>query len=322
MTGGELEGPPERLAAPARPRAIVAFGTLALDSVETRAGSAHDLPGGSALYFALAASLLAPVHVVGVVGDDYPPSCLAGLQRRGVDVSGVRRAPGRTMRWRARYSDDLRARLTLSSDRGVASTSRPIVPAPATRAPVAFLGSTDPRHQTDVLDHLDGPDLVALDTMVHWIQERPTELCDLVGRADVLFVNETEARALGRDEHLSASVASIRRMGPAWVVVKLGRAGARAYGPEGTISVPAADVTDVQDPTGSGDAFAGGVVGYLGGTAALDTVAFRTALRFGAAAASFAIEGFGTGGLEDASTERLLERAGRVRVLPRSRRSP
>jgi sugar/nucleoside kinase (ribokinase family) len=311
-TGEARPRPP----APGRRRRILAFGTLALDSVDTPEGSGRDLPGGSALYFSLGASLLAPVVLVGVVGDDFPPSCLDWLDERGVDVTGIRRERGPTMRWRARYAPDFGTRQTLATDRGVAATVQPVVPSTGARAPVAFLGSTDPRLQSRVLAQLEDPELLAVDTMAHWIEERSAELRGLIARAQLLFVNETEARTLGRADDLAASVGSIRGAGPPWVVVKLGRAGARAFGPGCVLSVAPARVGGVQDPTGAGDAFAGGVMGHLAGAASVDPDSMGAALRFGAAAASLAIERFGVLGFQDADTAELTARARRLTPLP------
>jgi sugar/nucleoside kinase (ribokinase family) len=306
-----------RPSAPERAGHVMAFGTLALDTVETSEGSGEDVPGGSALYFSLAASLLAPVSMVGVIGEDFPPWCLEALHDRDVDTSGVRQEPGPTMRWRARYAPGFRTRETLWTDRGVAGEARPVVPAEAARAEVAFLGSTDPGLQAHVLAQMKGPTLVALDTMSHWIEERPQQLRGLVSTAQAVFLNEAEARALGGPGDLPASAESIRRLGPTWVVVKMGAEGALAFGPGGAVSVPPPAGGTVRDPTGAGDAFAGGVVGYLAGARSLHPAALETALCFGTAAASLAIERFGTLGLTDADTAELVARARRVTPLPK-----
>lgn len=317
--GGQPPAPPP--VAPDEARHVLASGTMALDTVDGPSGSGRDLPGGSALYFSLAASLLAPVRLIGIVGTDFPRSCLDGLRGRGVDTTGVRREMGPTMRWRARYSHDFRTRRTLFTDRGVAAHASPIVPPEAAASEVVFLGSTDPDHQAQVLDQTDRPTLVAVDTMTHWIEERPARLQGLVSRAHVLFLTRAEAQALGGKLDLTEAADSIRMRGPSWVVAKLGADGARAFGPQCTLAVPAAPADDVRDPTGAGDAFAGGVVGYLAGAPSLDASVLETALRFGAAAASLAIERLGTSGLEGGDTAELVSRAAKVRPLPPKGRS-
>jgi sugar/nucleoside kinase (ribokinase family) len=274
-------------------RSILAYGTIAVDHVETPAGSAAGQLGGSAIYFAAAASVLARLWVVGVVGTDFPMTELDFLRRRDVDLSGIRVVSGSTMTWHARYSDDLENRVTLDSRPGVAAEARPVVPPAARAAPIVFLGSFDPVLQGLVLDQAHQPELVALDTMSHWIERSRRELDAVLCRSQIVFLNEAEARMLGGGKTLDEAAVGILAKGPRWVIVKLGRAGAVAFGPGAPLSVGGCTVESPVDPTGAGDAFAGGVLGALARSSRLDPDSVARALRVGNATGSLAVEGFG-----------------------------
>ncbi|MEQ9401248.1 MAG: PfkB family carbohydrate kinase [Longimicrobiales bacterium] len=287
---------------------IVAVGTVALDAVETPGGSVVEAPGGSAPYFAAAAFRYAPVSIVGVVGSDWPDAALAPLVERGVDVDGVRRVDGTTFRWHARY-DAEGTRTTVSADRGVTVRTPPSLQ-PAHRDPAAlFLGSTDPSVQADVLEQVGTPGLVVLDSMGHWIETRRPDLLELLRRTDVLVLNDEELRALGRHADPGAAAAEILSVGLAWLVVKDGPRGARLYGAvdnreggplEPVATVPAQRVDPVVDPTGAGDAFAGGLVGFLvqqGGPAALNAGTLEAAMTEGARTGAAAVRSFSFDGL-------------------------
>jgi sugar/nucleoside kinase (ribokinase family) len=268
---------------------IVGAGTVALDTVETPEGSVHEAPGGSALYFAAAAARLRPVAIVGVTGEDFPTAPLDGLAERGVDVSGVLRLPYPTFRWHARY-DGSGNRDVVSVHRGGIVSMAPVVP-PRFRDPeILFLGSTDPVMQGRVLEQAGAPGLVVLDTMPHWILSRRAELVALLARVRILLLNEDEARLLGGADGEPAAAERIRILGPAWVVVKRGSRGACAYGADGRIEVDAVPVARVVDPTGAGDAFAGGLVVSLAGAGPRRSIvtpeALRTASEMGALAVS------------------------------------
>lgn len=245
----------------ATPR-ILGVGTVALDTVETPWGSVRDAPGGSALYFAAAASTLAPVAVVGVTGDDFPAEPLARLAARGVDVSGITRHPHPTFRWHARYDASGRREI-LSVHRGGILDQVPRVPSALRDPDLLFLGSTHPRAQAKVLEEAGAPGLVLLDTMPHWIREARGDLTGILRRVDVLLVSGDEARMLGGAEDEEDAAGTILGMGPRWVVVTRGAAGARAYGAGGRVAVEAVPAHRVVDPTGAGDAFAGGVAATL-----------------------------------------------------------
>lgn len=294
---------------------VLAVGTLGLDSVETPAGAATDVPGGSALYFAAGAlhawrrgrDRVEPggggdadgrrsprLAVVGVVGDDYPDAPLRRLAAAGVDVTGVARRPGPSFRWKVRYGPDLASRETLETNRGTTLGVVPQVPEPLSRPAVTFLGSTDPSVQHAVLEQLDDPGVVVADTMEHWIRGRRSDLEAVLARTRVLLVNEEECAFLGGNPVPLLAARVIRALGPEWVVVKRGARGALALSDAGEISVPAVPVEAPVDPTGAGDAFAGGLVAALvggswrtapgGGTAegvTLDAGTLRRALAAG-----------------------------------------
>jgi len=275
---------------------ILGLGTLALDTVETPTGAVHEVPGGSALYFASAASALAPVAVVGVTGADFPVEPLARLRARGVDVSGIVRLDQPTFRWHARY-DGSGHREVLSVHRGAAVRTVPEVPASLHDPAVLFLGSTDPEVQLGVLERAGTPGVVVLDTMPHWIRDGPRQLSALLSRVDVLLVNQEELELLGGDEEEAKAVAAVRAAGPAWVVVTLGAGGARAHGQGVTLHVDAIAVGRVVDPTGAGDAFAGGLVASLAEAGDLSAEVMRRALRAGVEMGARAVSAFSLEGL-------------------------
>ncbi len=294
---------------------ILALGTLTLDTVETPDGRSDGAPGGSALYFAAAAGLLAPVRVLGVVGDDFPGDALDRLRARGADTRGVARRAGATMSWHARYGPGMEERTTLAADRGVLERWSPEVPAAWRQTPIVFLGSTDPRLQAAVLEEARAAArLVVADSMAHWIRDRRSEVEEVAGRADVFLASEEECRLLGDDDRTEEAAARIRDLGPRWVVVKRGPRGATLLGEDDDLAMPAYPVSDVVDPTGAGDAFAGGLVGWLAREREPEPDA-RTLLRAlaaGAAAASFAVADFSVRGLEAADRDSLLERLERI----------
>jgi len=297
-------------------RTILAVGTLALDTVETPAGRVRDALGGSATYFSAAASMLAPVRVVGVVGEDYPVERLAFLERRGVDLAGVTRSHGASFRWSVRYGPDLAHRETLSANRGVTLGTPPRVPAGWRRAWAVFLGSTDPSVQAAVLGGVSAVDLVALDTMRHWIADRRRDVEALLPATRLFLANEEEVMLLGGGgggasfpAGLGGASAAIRARGPEWVVVKRGAAGATAFGPGVQIDVPAAVVGGVVDPTGAGDAFAGGLLGHLAREGTQGAEAMERALRYGAVAGAMAVASFLVDRLRDADAGELARYA-------------
>jgi sugar/nucleoside kinase (ribokinase family) len=278
---------------------VLVVGSVALDSVETPFGKADNVIGGSANFFSASASHLAPVQVVGVVGNDYPLAQLEPLVRRGVDFAGVERADGPSFRWRGRYRHDLNVAETLETHLGVFSNFHPKIPEQFRDAPFVFLGNIDPRLQLDVLDQVHEPKLVACDTMNFWIESRRPELLALLERVDAITLNDGEARQLTEQFNLVKAARWIMDRGPKLVIIKKGEHGAFMFTPASVFFAPAYPLEEVFDPTGAGDSFAGGFMGYLAHTGDIGEESLRRAVVYGSAMGSFAVEKF--------SVNRLLE---------------
>ncbi|HSJ25462.1 MAG TPA: PfkB family carbohydrate kinase [Longimicrobiales bacterium] len=272
---------------------LLVVGSVALDSIETPFGTAHDALGGSATYFSAAASLYCQVQLVGVVGSDFPEHDLAFLEERGVDLSGLERAEGESFRWSGVYSYDLNSRETLETRLGVFADFQPKIPAGFRDAEWIFLGNIDPVLQLDVLEQVRRPRLVAADTMNFWISGRRDELLRLLPRVDVLLVNDSEARELSGDHNLLRAARWIQERGPSMVVVKKGEHGAILFTREFAFFAPGYPLEEVFDPTGAGDAFAGGFMGYLARAQSVEPDDLRRAMIYGSAMGSFAVEKFG-----------------------------
>ena len=272
---------------------LLVVGSVALDSIFTPFGETADALGGSAVYFAVAGSLLHPVQVVGVVGGDFPVHELEALAGRGIDWSGVERAEGESFRWKGKYSYDLQSRETLETRLGVFADFQPKIPAEFRAAEYVFLGNIDPELQIGVLDQVQQPKLVVCDTMNYWIQGKRSALLDLLARVDLLMVNDSEARELSGDWNIHRAGRWILAHGPSRVVIKQGEYGALLIEQTRTFYVPAFPLETVFDPTGAGDAFAGGFMAYLARTGSLTEDNIRRAMVYGAAMGSYAVEQFG-----------------------------
>lgn len=281
------------------PSTVLVVGSVALDSVETPFGRADDVLGGSGTFFSSSASHFAPVQLVGVVGDDYPVEKLAPLAARGVDLSGLEQTTGSSFRWRGRYRHDLNAAETLETHLGVFSNFRPKIPEQFRNAPFVFLANIDPRLQLQVLEQVNKPRLVACDTMNFWIESRRPELVELLGHVDLITLNDGEARQLTEQTNLIKAARWIMDKGPRFVLIKKGEHGAFMFTRESIFFAPAYPLEDVFDPTGAGDSFAGGFIGYLASTGDLSERSMRRAVVVGSAMGSFAVEKF--------SNARLME---------------
>lgn len=278
---------------------VLVVGSVALDSVETPFGKADEVVGGSGTFFAASASHFCPVQLVGVVGSDYPVHKLDPLRARNVDLAGVEQANGESFRWRGRYRHDLNAAETLETRLGVFSQFRPKIPEGFRQAPYVFLANIDPRLQLEVLKQVERPKLVACDTMNFWIESRRSDLLELLKHVDVILLNDGEARQLTEHSNLVKAARWILQRGPKYVVIKKGEHGAFMFTSSTVFFAPAYPLEDVFDPTGAGDSFAGGFIGYLARTGQLDDAHFRRAVVHGSTMGSFAVERF--------SVQRLLE---------------
>ena len=271
---------------------ILVVGSVALDSVETPFGTAERVIGGSGVFFSAAASLLCPVRLVGVVGDDYPFEKLDFLSERGVDLSGVERAEGESFFWSGRYTYDLNSRDTLETRLGVFGDFKPRVPEAFKDSRYVFLGNIDPVLQMEVLDQVREPAAVVCDTMNYWIEGSREALVELLNRVDILMVNDAEARQLAEDHNLLRAARWIQERGPRFVVVKKGEHGAILFGPDWMFFVPGYPLEVIFDPTGAGDAFAGGFVGHMASVDSQEPDDLRRAMVYGSVMGSFAVESF------------------------------
>ena len=287
---------------------LLVVGSVALDSIHTPFGETADALGGSAVYFSVAGALLSRVHVVGVIGDDYPVHELERLAPRGIDWSGVERAAGESFRWKGKYSYDLQSRETLETRLGVFAQFQPRLPTSLHAAKFVFLGNIDPELQHSVLDQVASPTLVVCDTMNYWIQSKKPTLMELLRRVDILMVNDGEARELSGDWNIHRAGRWILAQGPKRVVIKQGEFGALLIEPGRTFYVPAFPLEEVFDPTGAGDAFAGGFMGYLARSRMADSDHLRRAMVYGAAMGSFAVSQFGIKGFDGVTTVDVEQR--------------
>jgi sugar/nucleoside kinase (ribokinase family) len=274
---------------------ILVVGSVAYDTVETPFGRAERVLGGSASFFAVAASFFVPVNLVGVVGEDFGEEQLAAFRGRDVDLEGLERVAGKTFHWGGKYSFDLNARETIFTHLNVFEAFKPKIPGKYRRSEHVFLGNIDPVLQRDVLDQVERPRLVACDTMNFWIERKPEELRKTLERVDVLLINDAEARQLSGEWNMVKAARAIHAMGPRVLVMKKGEHGVLMFTEEASFAAPAYPLEEVFDPTGAGDTFAGGFLGYLAsqaGGGALDGTALRRAVIMGSTLASFCVEAF------------------------------
>jgi sugar/nucleoside kinase (ribokinase family) len=291
--------------------AILVVGSVALDSVETPFGKADNVLGGSGTFFSASASHLSPVQLVGVIGSDYPLSSLQeAFKNRPVDLAGLEQMEGASFRWRGRYRHDLNSAETLETHLGVFSNFSPKIPDQFRNAPFVFLGNIDPRLQLDVLTQVSKPKLVACDTMNFWIESRRPDLLKLLERVDLITLNDAEARQLTEQFNLVKAAKWIMAKGPKLVVIKKGEHGAFLFTESSIFFAPAYPLESVFDPTGAGDSFAGGFIGYLARSGDLSEANLRRAVIHGSAMGSFAVEKFSINRLIEITPEDIRKRVG------------
>ncbi|MEE8061785.1 MAG: PfkB family carbohydrate kinase [Gemmatimonadales bacterium] len=287
---------------------LLVVGSIALDSVSTPFGETADALGGSAVFFSVAGSLLHPVRVVGVVGNDYPIAELERWSKRGVDWSAVERVDGESFRWKGKYSYDLQNRETLETRLGVFADFQPKVADDMRDAEYVFLGNIDPELQLGVLDQIRNPKLVACDTMNYWIHSKREVLLKLLSRIDVLMVNDSEARELSGDWNVYRAARWILDQGPKMAVIKQGEYGAVLVDRESTFYIPAYPLEEVFDPTGAGDAFAGGFMAHLARSDDISPENVRRAMVYGSAMGSFAVESFSVNRFHEIGSAEVTDR--------------
>ncbi len=307
---------------------LVVVGSVALDDISTAEESRTNILGGSASYFSVGASLLAPVKLVAVVGSDFPEEHIRLFESRGVDLMGLQRIEGKTFHWAGRYAKDFTSRESLATDLNVFAEFDPVLPDSYRDADHVFLANIHPTLQNKVLDQLSAPRFVAADTMNYWIEGTPEELARLLPRLDLLLINDEEVRQLGGTSSITASARKVLDKGPKALVVKRGEHGASLYHAQGTFHLPAATVDRVRDPTGAGDTFASGFMGYLAGRVPGKPTFedLKQALAVGTALASFAVEDFSLQRLVDLPLDKVYQRyqslAQSIRFVPIESLSP
>jgi len=272
---------------------ILVVGSVAFDTIETPHGTAEEVLGGSASYFAVAASYFAPVKLVAVIGEDFPKQERDFLASRDIDLTGLTVAKGKTFRWTGRYHEDMNLRDTLDLQLNVFSDFSPVLPASYRDAPFVFLANINPGLQGGVLDQLTSPPrMVACDTIGHWIEGARSELAALLKRVDLFVINDEEARLLSGERNVVRAARNILDMGPRSLLIKRGEYGVLSFSPNSIFAVPAYPLEEVFDPTGAGDSFAGGFLGYLAQVNDLSEASVRKAIVYGSVVASFVVEDF------------------------------
>ena len=272
--------------------AIVVVGSVAFDSIETPKGSREMALGGSANFFSISASHFAPVNLVAVVGDDFPQDHIEKLNAKGIGTEGLQRAAGKTFHWRGRYADDLNEAQTLATDLNVFADFNPDLPQKYKESDTVFLANIDPVLQRSVFEQVENPSLVALDTMNFWIEGKNADLKTTLEKIDMLFVNDTEAKMLAGAETIVQAARKIQEMGPKTVVIKRGEYGAMLFHGDDMAFCPAYPLDEVFDPTGAGDTFAGGFLGWLDKRGEVSSQTLREALLVGTVMASYVVEDF------------------------------
>jgi sugar/nucleoside kinase (ribokinase family) len=294
---------------------LLVVGSIALDSVETPFGRREEVLGGSATYFSTAASFFTPVRLVATVGEDFPGEHVAFLQGRGVDVAGLERRPGRTFRWKGRYEFDLNQAHTLDTQLNVFADFEPVLPPPYRDSSHVFLGNIDPDLQRRVLDQVRGPRFVAADTMNFWITSKRESLLRTLKRVDMLFVNDAEVRQLADEPNVVKAARKVLSLGPRSLVVKRGEYGALLFSGDHVFACCAYPLAALADPTGAGDTFAGGFMGYLARSGREDIDVLRRAIVMGGVLASFNVESFSLDRLRTLTREEIRARFGEFRKL-------
>jgi sugar/nucleoside kinase (ribokinase family) len=295
---------------------LLVVGSVAFDAIETPFGKVDRTLGGAASYFALAASHFSPVRLVAVVGEDFSKKDEAVFKGRKIDLTGLEHAPGKSFFWAGRYSQDMNERTTLATELNVFAEFRPTLPESYCDSSFLFLGNIDPTLQRSVLGQLRcKPKVVGLDTMNFWIERTPAELRETLKGVDVLTINDDETRQLTSEHNLLRAARHIFKMGPSTLIVKRGENGALMIHDKFIFSVPAYPLEEVRDPTGAGDTFAGGLMGYLAAAGRVNEKTLRSAMVYGSVLASFTVERFGVERLARVTRKEITARARRFAAL-------
>ena len=294
---------------------ILVVGSVAFDTLKTPTVEAERVIGGAATHFALAASFFSDVNLVAVVGEDFMDEDRRIFDGRPVDLAGLQTAEGKTFRWGGEYSEDLTERTTLFTELNVFENFKPAIPEHFRESELVFLANIHPDLQVDVLDQVSRPHLTGADTMNFWIERTPEELARMLQRIDVLVINDEEVRQLAGEYSLPKAAAKIRAMGPKTLVVKRGEYGVLCFRENERFATVSYPLETVIDPTGAGDSFAGGLMGYLAMTNAMSDEAMRQAIIFGSVMGSFCVEDVGTRRLERLERPEVFERYAEFKQL-------
>ena len=294
---------------------VLVVGSTALDSIKTPHRENPRLLGGSASHAAVAASFFAPVKLVGIVGNDFPRRYLQLYRRHGIDLAGLQMAPGKTFHWAGEYEVNMNNRRTLTTELGVFEAFTPNLPEAYRRTPFVLLANIAPALQHHVLNQMRRPRFVVADTMDLWLNIALDDLLKLLRRVDALVLNDSEARQLTKEDNIVTAAKKIHRLGPRYVIVKKGEHGAFLSSPTGFFLSPAFPLNKVVDPTGAGDSFVGGLMGYLAGCKGAPEGHLKRAMIYGSVVASFCCEGFGltrTTRVTRAAIERRARQLGKM----------
>jgi sugar/nucleoside kinase (ribokinase family) len=289
---------------------LVVVGSVALDTVTTPFGSLSEGLGGTATYFSTAASMFTRVSLVGVVGDDFPEDYVQFLRRRNIDLEGLIKAPGKTFRWVGKYAYDLNVAQTLDTQLNVFADFHPRLPETYRDAKFVFLGNIDPDLQLEVLEQVKNPKFTLLDTMNFWIEGKRDRLTEAIRRVRAVTMNEAEIREFTQTYSLAVAARQIMELGPSVVLIKRGEYGSLMITNEGVFLAPAFLLEEVKDPTGAGDSFAGGFMGFLARAGRVDLPILKQAIVHGGVVASFAVEDFSVNRLARVSHQELSRRYG------------
>ncbi|MCK5422234.1 MAG: sugar kinase [Deltaproteobacteria bacterium] len=294
---------------------LLVVGSVALDSVETPYGMVDNALGGSAVYFSVSASYFTDVGVVAVIGRDFPEDHLNFLKSKRIDLRGLKRESGLTFHWKGRYSGDLNEAETIDTKLNVFEDFRPYIPEEYRESSFVFLANIDPELQLNVLEQVKRPKLTICDTMNFWIEGKLEQLKEIIKRVDILIINEGEVRQLSRETNLIKAYQKISSYGPKILVVKQGSYGALLFTPSSVFSAPAYPLEELSDPTGAGDCFAGGFVGYLAKSQDTTEDKLRKAVIYGSVMASFNVEDFSLGRLKTLTIDEIEKRFESFRKL-------
>jgi cytidine kinase len=294
---------------------VLIVGTTALDSIKTPTKENPRLLGGSASHAAVAASFFSPVKLVGGVGEDFPKKYIQLYRKHGIDLAGLQILPGKTFHWSGEYEVNMNNRRTLATELGVIETFQPKLPAAYQNAPFVLLGNIAPALQLSVLDQMKKPKFVVADSMDLWLNIALADLLKLLKRVDGFVLNDSEAELLTKEDNLFRALKKIHKLGPKYVIIKKGSHGSVLSGPKGVFICPAYPLHTVEDPTGAGDSFVGGLMGYLASAKGSIDANIRRAMVYGSVTASFCCEGFGLNATVKATRKAIEQRVKELEKL-------